>query len=61
MSQISRLKDAEITNGNLINADDIDTELNQLVAESNSQDTRLGSLERIYAPGIQPTPPILKS
>jgi hypothetical protein len=46
MSQISRLKDAEITNGNLINADDIDTELNQLVAESNSQDTRLGSLER---------------
>lgn len=45
MSQISRLKDAEIANGNLINADDIDTELNQLVAESNSQDTRLSGLE----------------
>jgi hypothetical protein len=45
MSQISRLRDAEISNGNLINADDIDTELNQLVSESNSQDTRLTSLE----------------
>jgi hypothetical protein len=45
MSQISRLKDAEIAKGNLINANDIDTELNQLVAESNSQDTRLGNLE----------------
>lgn len=45
MSQISRLRDAEISNGNLINADDIDVELNQLVAESNGQDTRLTSLE----------------
>lgn len=45
MSQISRLRDAEIANGNLINADDIDTELNQLVAESNGQDTRLTNLE----------------
>jgi hypothetical protein len=45
MSQISRLKDAEISNGNLINADDIDAELNQLVSECNSQDTRLTSLE----------------
>lgn len=45
MSQISRLKDAEITNGNLINADDIDVEFNQLVNESNSQDTRLGVIE----------------
>lgn len=45
MSQISRLRDAEIANGNLINADDIDAELNQLVSESNSQDTRLGNLE----------------
>jgi hypothetical protein len=45
MSQISRLRDAEISNGNLINADDIDAELNQLVSESNSQDTRLGNLE----------------
>lgn len=45
MSQISRLRDAEITNGNLINADDIDTELNQLVSESNGQDTRLTAIE----------------
>ncbi|HEY9685475.1 MAG TPA: hypothetical protein V6C52_00720 [Coleofasciculaceae cyanobacterium] len=45
MSQISRLRDAEISNGNLINADDIDTELNQLVSESNSQDTRLTNIE----------------
>jgi hypothetical protein len=45
MSQISRLKDAEISNGNLINADDIDTEFNQLIAESNSQDTRLTDIE----------------
>ncbi len=45
MSQISRLKDAEISNGNLINADDIDVEMNQLVNESNGQDTRISSLE----------------
>lgn len=45
MSQISRLKDAEISNGNLINADDIDVELNQLINESNTQDTRLIALE----------------
>lgn len=45
MSQISRLRDAEISNGNLINADDIDAELNQLVSESNSQDTRIGAIE----------------
>jgi hypothetical protein len=45
MSQISRLRNAEIANGNLINADDIAAELNQLVTESNSQDTRLDSLE----------------
>lgn len=45
MTQISRLKQAEIANGNLINADDLDSEFNQLVTESNSQDTRLTSLE----------------
>ncbi|MCE3234527.1 MAG: hypothetical protein K0Q50_707 [Vampirovibrio sp.] len=44
MSQISRLRDAEISNGNLINADDIDAELNQLVSESNAQDTELTSI-----------------
>lgn len=45
MSQISRLRTAEISNGNLINADDIDVELNQLVAESNGQDSRINNLE----------------
>lgn len=45
MSQISRLRDSEISNGNLINADDIDAELNQLVSESNSQDSRLTNIE----------------
>ncbi|WMU93393.1 hypothetical protein EMOOHJMP_00200 [Microcystis phage MaAM05] len=45
MTQISRLKQAEIANGNLINADDLDSEFNQLVTESNSQDTRLTSVE----------------
>jgi hypothetical protein len=45
MAQISRLKDTEISNGNLINADDLDTEFNQLVSESNGQDTRLTNIE----------------
>lgn len=45
MAQISRLRDSEISNGNLINADDIDAELNQLVNESNSQDNRLTAIE----------------
>ena len=44
MPQITRLKDAEISNGNLINADDLDAEFNQLVSESNSQDTELTSI-----------------
>ncbi|MDH4379927.1 MAG: hypothetical protein QE263_08495 [Vampirovibrionales bacterium] len=45
MTQISRLRDAQITNGNVINADDLDTEYNQLVSESNAQDTRLTAIE----------------
>lgn len=45
MAQISRQKDSEISNGNLINADDLDAEFNQLVNESNGQDTRLGIIE----------------
>jgi|GEM_PF-4933215 len=45
MSQISRLKSAQIQNGNLINADDINSELNQQVNESNSQDSRLSTIE----------------
>lgn len=44
MAQISRLKDAEISNGNLINADDIDAELNQLVSQANTQDTELTNI-----------------
>lgn len=45
MAQIARLKDAEISNGNIINADDLDSEFNQLVSESNGQDTRLTTIE----------------
>lgn len=45
MTQISRLKASEISNGNLINADDINAELNQLVSNDNSQDTRITDLE----------------
>lgn len=44
MSQINRLRDAEISNGNLINADDIDVELNQLVAAFNATDLILSDL-----------------
>lgn len=45
MSEIARLRDIEISNGNLINADDLDTEFNQLINESNSQNTRITTLE----------------
>ena len=45
MAQIVRLKDTEISNGNIVDADDLDSEFNQLVSESNSQDTRLTDLE----------------
>jgi len=45
MAEISRLRDTEISNGNLINADDLDTEFNQLVDESNAQHDRLTTLE----------------
>lgn len=44
MSQISRLKDAEISNGNLINADDLDAEFNQIVAAHNANDTILSDI-----------------
>jgi hypothetical protein len=44
-AQISRLKDPEISNGNSINASDLGVEFNQLVNESNSQDTRLNTIE----------------
>lgn len=39
MAQISRLKSAEISNGNAINADDIEAELDQLVSAHNTNDT----------------------
>lgn len=45
MATLSRLKDAEISNGNLIDADDLDAEFDQLVSESNSQHSRLTDLE----------------
>lgn len=45
MANISRLKAAEISNGNVINADDINAELDQLVSEHNSKETRLDNLE----------------
>ncbi len=45
MSQISRLHEAQIANGNIINADDLNDEFNQLVNESNNQDTRLSTIE----------------
>lgn len=45
MAEISRLRDTEISNGNLINADDLDAEFNQLVSESNSQHDRLTDIE----------------
>lgn len=45
MSQISRLHNTEIANGNLIDATHLNNEFDQLVAESNSQDTRLNTAE----------------
>jgi hypothetical protein len=45
MSQIARLHSTDIANGNLIDATHLNNEYNQLVAESNSQDTRLTATE----------------
>jgi hypothetical protein len=45
MSQLNRLHQGDITNGNLIDASQINAEFNQLVSESNTQDTRLNALE----------------
>lgn len=45
MTQIARLHTGEIANGQLINAEDLDDELNQLVNEANAQDTRVTTLE----------------
>lgn len=45
MANISRLKSAEISNGNYVNADDVEAELDQLVTEHNSKETRIVALE----------------
>lgn len=45
MSQINRLHGSDIANGNLIDADHLNNEFNQLVVESNNQDTRLTTAE----------------
>lgn len=45
MATISRLKDAEITSGQTASAADVDAELDQLVNEHNSKETRLDNLE----------------
>lgn len=44
-AQISRQHADTIVNGNLANANDVSDELNSLVNESNSQDTRLTNIE----------------
>lgn len=45
MAQINRLKDSEISNGNVIDADDLDAEFDQLVNGHNDVDSRLDDVE----------------
>ena len=45
MATLSRLKGDEISNGNIINADDLDAEFDQLINGHNSHDTRLDTIE----------------
>lgn len=45
MANISRLRATEISNGNVIDADDLDAEFDQLVDEANSKETRVTNLE----------------
>lgn len=45
MAQISRLHNSTITSGHFITASDLGDEFNQLVSESNAQDTRLTNIE----------------
>lgn len=45
MAVLARLKDAEIEDGNVIYADDIDAELDQLVNGHNDHDSRLDDIE----------------
>lgn len=44
MTSIQRLKQAEIQNGQVINAADISAELDQLVSQSNTHDSQIGQL-----------------
>lgn len=44
MSNIARLKDAEISNGNLIDADDLDAEFDQIISAYNTNDTELTAI-----------------
>lgn len=44
MTQIARLRDPQIENGQPNNATDIDVELNQLVAAHNDQDTQINTI-----------------
>ena len=45
MATISRLRDAQISNGQLANADDLDAEFDQLVNSHNAQEARLVAVE----------------
>jgi len=45
MTQLNRLHQSDMANGNIIDAGHLNAEFNQLVSESNSQDTRTTSLE----------------
>lgn len=47
MSQLNRLYASQIANGQLIDADHLNAEYNQLVNESNSQDTRIDDMEAL--------------
>jgi len=44
---ISRIRESEIANGNLINADDIGAEFDQLICSHNAMDARLAELEKL--------------
>lgn len=56
-AQLTRLHDDVITNGSAINANDLNDEFNQLVNESNAQDTRLNSQEQLNQ-GVRTSDPI---
>lgn len=45
MANLSRLKTSQISNGNVINADDLGAEYDQLVSGHNDQETRIANLE----------------